>query len=306
MKRLFISLAVFSIGLTLFAQETVDLVTLTGRYSLPQSYKDTYTGEAHELGFSFAAQYGKNVTKNSMLAININHFYFNVQGDPAIPDNIANPMILNGTVVRTGLIQSFSNGRKLQLLLAPRLMSDFKNLDGNSFQMGAVVSFERRFNDDLKLGFGAMYNQERFGPYFVPLFILNWQVSSKWNINGLIPITARIEYKAKENLTIGINHFGMSTSYYLGDEAYAGDYIERLSIDPTLFVRQKLLGPLYVEAMVGRTISRGYKQYAGDQKVDLAIPLVTFGDNRTVKSVKFNDGLLLQLKLVINILRPQN
>jgi hypothetical protein len=43
-----------------------------------------------------------------------------------------------------------------------------------------------------------------------------------------------------------------------------------------------------------------------DQKVDLAIPLVTFGDNRTVKSVKFNDGLILQLKLVINILRPQN
>ena len=304
MKRLFISLAVFSIGLTLVAQETVDLVTLTGRYSLPQSYKDTYTGEAQELGFSFAAQYGKNVTKNSMIAINVNHFYFNVQGDPAIPDNIANPMILNGTVVRTGLIQSFSNGRKLQLLLAPRLMSDFKNLDGNSFQMGAVVSFERRFNDALKLGFGAMYNQERFGPYFVPLFILNWQVSSKLNINGLIPITARIEYKAKENLTIGINHFGMSTSYYLGDDAYAGDYIERLSIDPTLFVRQKLFGPLYLEAMVGRTIARGYKQYSGDQKVDLAIPLVTFGDNRTVKSVKFNDGLILNLKLVINILRP--
>lgn len=305
MKRLFISLAVFSIGLTLVAQETVDLVTLTGRYSLPQSYKDTYTGEAQESGFLFAAQYGKNIAKNSMIAINVNHFYFNVQGDPAIPDDLANPMILNGTVLRAGLIQSFSNGRKLQLFLAPRLMSDYKNLDGNSFQMGAVVSYERRYNDDLKLGFGAVYNQERFGPYFVPLFILNWQVSSKLNISGLIPVTARIAYKVKENLTIGFNHFGMSTSFYLGDDAYAGDYIERLSIDPTLFVRQKLFGPLFLEAMVGRTIARGYRQYAGDQKVKLAIPLVTFGDNRTVKSVKFNDGLILQLKLVINILRPQ-
>jgi hypothetical protein len=97
----------------------------------------------------------------------------------------------------------------------------------------------------------------------------------------------------------------LSTSFYLGDEAYAGDYIERLSIDPTLFIRQKLFGPLYLEGMVGRTIARNYKQYAGDQKVDFAIPLVAFGDNRTVKSVKFNDGLILQLKLVINILRPQ-
>lgn len=305
MKHLILSMAVLSMGFTLIAQETVDIFTLTGRYGLPQSYKDTYTGEAQESGFNIAAQAGFSAAENSYIGFNLNHFYFNVEGDPALPNQIANPMILNGTILRAGLIQSFSDGRKLMVLLAPRLMSDFKNLDGNSFQMGAVVSYQRKFNEDLTLGFGATYNQERFGPYLVPLFIINWQVSSKLNINGLIPITARIEYQVKQNLTLGFSHFGLSTSFYLGDDAYAGDYIERLSIDPTLFIRQKLFGPVYLEGMVGRTIARNYKQYAGDQKVDLAIPLVAFGDNRTVKSVKFNDGLILQLKLVINILRPQ-
>ena len=163
----------------------------------------------------------------------------------------------------------------------------------------------RNYNDDLTLGFGAMYNQELFGPYMVPLFLLNWQVSSKWNINGMIPVTARVEYKPMDNLTIGFNHFGLITTYYLGDEAYAGDYMERMSIDLSLFARQKLFGPVYLEGMVGRSFARSYKQYEGDQKVTFAIPLVTFGDNRTVKNVTFNDGILLQLKLVINILRPE-
>lgn len=305
MKRQLILLIALSMGFTLAAQETIDIFTFTGRYGLPQSYKDTYSEKATESGFLVAAQAGFNVSENSMIGFNVNHFYFNVQGDPSIPDNIANPIIINGTILRAGLIQSFSNGRKFQLLIAPRLMSDYKNLDGNSFQLGAIVSYEKKFHDDLNLGFGAMYNQELFGPYMVPLLFLNWQVSSKWNINGMIPVTARVEYKPMDHLTIGFNHFGLITSYYLGHEAYAGDYMERMSIDLSLFARQKLFGPVYLEGMVGRSFARSYKQYEGDQKVTFAIPLVTFGDNRTVKNVTFNDGILLQLKLVINILRPE-
>ena len=305
MKRLPILIIAISMCFTLEAQETIDILTITGRYGLPQSYKETYSEKATETGSLIAAQAGFNIAENSMIGFNLNHFYFNVQGDPSIPENIANPMILNGIILRAGLIQSLGNGRKLQLLLAPRLMSDFKNLDGNSFQMGAVVSYEKRFHDDLALGFGAIYNQELFGPYMLPIFTFNWQASSKVNINGMLPVTTRINYKLSDHLTVGFSHFGLSTTYYLGDEAYAGDYIERLSIDETLFVRQRLFGPVYLEGMVGRSFARGYKQYAGDQKVDFAIPLVTFGDNRTMKNVKFNDGIILQLKLVINILRPE-
>jgi len=56
--------------------------------------------------------------------------------------------------------------------------------------------------------------------------------------------------------------------------------------------------------MVGRSFGRSYTQYAGDQKVNFAIPLVAFGDNRTAKNVTFNDGLLLNLKLVLVFNRP--
>jgi hypothetical protein len=146
-----------------------------------------------------------------------------------------------------------------------------------------------------------------FGPYVVPLLDLNWKFASRWRLVGLIPVTGRVEYSVNDNMLVGFNHFGLITTYYLGDETYAGDYMERQSIDLSLFARHRLAGPLFVEFMAGRALGRKYRQYEGDQKVDFAIPLVTFGDNRTIKNefADFNDGFIFQLKLIVNMAVPE-
>ena len=120
----------------------------------------------------------------------------------------------------------------------------------------------------------------------------------------MLPIYAKVNYRVTDNLTAGISHFGLSTTYYLGNEDYQGDYIERFSIDPCLFARQRLFGNLYAEGRIGHSLSRKYKQYAGDDKISFAIPLVAFGDDRTLKNVRFDDGIIMELRLVYNILRP--
>jgi hypothetical protein len=305
MKRCFLFLFFGIIGFTLTAQKTQDVLVLSGRYGLPASYKDTYSGETPEWGALNSLTYGTDVVPNTKWVINVNHFYFNVPGVAEIPESLANPMVLNGIIVRTGVFQSFGNASRLQVLVAPRLMSDFQNLDGNSFQLGGILAYVKEFHQDLSLGFGAVYNQELYGPYMLPICILDWNLSDKWNIKGDIPITTRIKYQANDNLAMGLNYFGLTTSFYLGDEAYAGDYIERFSVDLSLFARQRLFGNFYIEGMAGRTMGRNYKQYTGDQKVDFAIPLVTFGDNRTVKNVRFNDGIILQAKLILNMPIPE-
>jgi hypothetical protein len=305
MKNTLVFLILLGLSASLSAQRTIDILTLTGRYGLPQEYKDTYTEKATEYGSILALTAGFKVAPKTTWAINLNHFYFNVQGDPAIPDDLANPIVVNGIILRTGIIQQLGNDMALQLLVAPRLMSDFRNLDGNSFQLGGVATLEKKFHDDLIMSFGAMLNMERFGPYLVPLVNLEWRISKKWSIEGMLPVTARVNYKVNDNFMVGFNHFGLITTYYLGDEAYDGDYLERQSIDLSLYARHRLFSIVYLEAMAGRTFGRTYKQFAGDQKVSFAIPLVTFGDNRTAKNVTFADGMLLNLKLVINIARPE-
>jgi len=251
-----------------------------------------------------ALTYGKKLTPKTMFVINVNHFYFNVKDEAEMPAEIASPIIINGIILRIGIVQEFKNGGELRLLAAPRLMSDFQNLDGNSFQMGGIASYQNDLNSRLNLGFGAMYNQELFGPYMVPLVLLDWQASERWYIEGMIPVTLKVHYRVNDGLDVGFNHFGLITSYALGNEAYEGDYMERQNIDLSLFARQRLYKNLFVEGMVGRTFGRSYTQYEGDQTVSFAIPLVTFGDERTAKNVTFNDGLVFSLKLIFNLKIP--
>lgn len=297
-------LCVCAISLQAQDRGTVDVVSLSGRYGLPQEYKDTYDGKATETGMLNALTAGFSLAPKTFFAINVNHFYFNVKDEAEMLEGIASPININGIILRTGIIQELGNGAKLQLLVAPRLMSDFKNLDGNSMQWGAVVSYQNDLSEDLNLGFGAMYNQELFGPYMVPLFLLNWQVSERWFLEGMIPVTFKAHYRVNEGLDVGFNHFGLITTYYLGDDEYAGDYIERQSIDLSLFARQRIYKNIFIEGMVGRSIGRSYEQYDGDQTVSFGLPLITFGDERVVKNTTFNDGMIFTLKLIFNMKRP--
>ncbi len=311
MKRFIFLLFAGAMGQALSAQETVDVLSLSGRYGLPQNYKDAaYAGQATEWGSINSFTAGFHIASQTMLVFNVNHFYFNVQGDPEpdFPNDIpiADPVKVNGIILRTGLLQKFSKGRSLQILVAPRLMSDFQNMDGNSFMLGGVVAYKKKLRDELSIGFGAIYNTELFGPYMVPFLDLDWQVSSNWRIKGMIPITARVEYTVNENMLVGFNHFGLITTYALGNEDYAGDYMERQSIDLSLFVRQRLAGNIFVEGMAGYAVGRKYRQFEGDQKVDFAIPLVAFGDDRVIKNefASFDNGIILTLKLIYNMPLP--
>ncbi len=311
MKRLILLLAFGSMSLAFFAQETIDILSLSGRYGIPKDYSEAGTsGQATEWGSINSFSIGFDIFKNSKVILNLNHFYFNVQGDPdpVFPGNVAHPVKINGIILRTGIRQYFSEGRQLQVLVMPKLMSDFQNLDGNSFMFGGVATYKKVYRDELSVGFGAMYSTELFGPYLVPILDLYWQFAEKWRIYGLIPITARVEYDVNDNMMVGFNHFGLITTYYLGDDAYAGDYMERQSIDLSLFVRHHIAGPIFIEGMVGRALGRNYRQYEGDQKVDFAIPLVAFGDERVVKDqldTSFDDGLILTLKLIVNLAMPE-
>ena len=307
MKRCAFIFLIVVFGLSLHAQErgTKDIISISGRYGLAQDYKSTYDGKATEYGMLNSLTAGFKLAPRTMFAININHFYFNVQDEAEMPDDIASPIIVNGFILRAGIIQQFNNGGKLQLLVAPRLMSDFQNLDGNSFQWGGLATYQNDLSEDLNLGFGAMFNRELFGPYLVPLFLLDWKVSERWYIEGMIPVTLKVHYRVNEGLEVGFNHFGLITSYYLGDENYAGDYMERTSIDLYLFARQRLYKNFFIEGMVGRTFGRSYYQYDGDETISFGLPLVSFGDDRTANNVTFNDGLIFTLKLIFNMKVPE-
>lgn len=284
-----------------FGQDRLDLFTLSGRYGFPATYDSIYKGNGTETGVMSSLVAPARLSQKSIWYSSLNYFYWSVNNSEDMPDDVMNPIQIHGFILRTGLIQKFEKDRSLQVLIAPRLMTDFRNLDVDHLQMGGLVVYEKKYHEKLRMGFGALYNQEFFGPNLVPLVNLDWKINNKWSIVGLLPIYAKIKYKFTERLDGGLSHFGLVTTYRLGDPDYEGDYIERKSIDEALYARYQLFGDFFLEGRFGYALGRSYKQYEADQKVDLSIPLVTFGDNRIAKTASIHDGLIASLRLVYSI-----
>ena len=301
-NTLFISLILCNIAT---AQNSLDIFTVSGRYGLPQAYDSSLSGKATEYGIFAGLTLPVVITQQTIWYNSLNYFYFHVDNEPELNIATADPVNLHGFILRSGLYRKFARGRGIQLLFAPRLMSDLEKVDGKSFQFGGLFMYEKKFRETLSMSFGLMYNQELFGPYFVPLINVNWQPAEKWRIAGLLPIYAKISYIVNDRFNIGMSHFGLITSYALNDPDYTGDYIERKSIDLSLYGRYKIAGNFYIEGRFGRTFGRSYTQYTGDQKVSWGIPLVTFGDEREQKNINFDDGIILDFRVVYNIPIPE-
>ena len=195
-----------------------------------------------------------------------------------------------GFILQTGLVHKLNENNALLFLFVPRLMGDLEKVTSESFQFGGIAMFEKHFRETLTMRFGASFNQERFGPYVVPLVYLDWKLSEKWKIKALLPVYTRVSYQANESLSVGFYQFGLITSYHLEHQDYAGNYMERSSIDLSLFARQRINGNIHLEARAGFALSREYAQYDGDEKIDFGLPLANFGDDRVQKNANFNDG----------------
>ncbi|MEQ8473128.1 MAG: DUF6268 family outer membrane beta-barrel protein [Marinoscillum sp.] len=211
---------------------------------------------------------------------------------------------LHQFILQTGWVRKLNEDQAFQVLLVPRLMSDLEHIDGDHFQFGGIGLYEQRFSDNLLMRFGGMFNTDRFGPMFVPLIYADWNISTKWFLIGLVPIYSKIGYRMTERMTIGVSQFGLITSFQMGDPAFNDDYIERKSIDLSVFVRYQVTGNIYLEPRVGYAVGRSYRQFNSGDQVDYRIAILTVGDSRTQQNTSFDPGIIFDLRFVYNLPVP--
>ena len=298
-RILFVMAFVFMLKVS--GQERLDLFTLGGTYGFPTAYDSIYQGKGTETGVTASLVAPARLSEKSIWYNSLNYFFWGVDNDEEMAEDIMNPIRLHGFILRTGLVREFEKGRTLQLIFAPRFMTDFKNINSDHFQLGGIVTYGKRYSEKLRMGFGALFNQEFFGPNLVPLIDLDWKISEKWSIVGMFPVYGKVKYRFNERLDGGWSHFGLVTTYRLGDPAYQGDYIDRRSIDETLFARYRVFGDFFLEGRFGYSLGRSYNQYEADQKVDFTLPLISIGDDRVPKTASIHDGWIASLRLVYSI-----
>lgn len=305
MRLVVMAVAVWFSAIPLMSQNSIDIFAVSGRLGLPTPYDPELPEKAQESGALVNLKIPVILSEKSIWFSNFSYTWSRVSNGLTLPAEVVNPIDLHGFVLQTGLVQRIDEKRAFQLLFVPRFMSDFIAPGKDAWQFGAVGLYANKFGENLLMRFGVMYNQELSGPLLVPLIDIDWKFAPHWSITGLIPIYGKVNYKLNEKLTTGISMFGLVTSYALSDPLYNTDYMERTSIDLTLFAKWNLAGNIFMEGRIGYALARNYNQYDKSEKVDLKVSIVKFGDNRgePINPV-FSDGGIAELRLVYSLNLP--
>ena len=195
-----------------------------------------------------------------------------------------------------GVNHKFSESNSLLFVLLPKLNSDFKDLNSNAFQLGFISTYSHRVNEDFLWKAGLYYNSEFFGPFFVPIFGLDWRLNKKVSIKGDLPIYAKVNVGFNENISVGLGYIALVSTFRLSGD-FQDAYTSRFAIEPYLYADVKVVKNIYLNGKVGYTLGRNYPIYAKDDKVDWQLMFMKFGDDREQLNPEIEEGLFMEFTL---------
>jgi len=289
---------------SLFAQNRFDIFYFSGNYNFMESTdvnpdKNIETSVMSNLSLPIVLK------DSSIWFTSIDYQYFSVKNEYNVLDGSLIPPVdqfnLHGVILRIGYIHYFNSTQSLQVLFAPRLMTDFTANFSNSLQLGGILMYEKIKNDDLIWRIGVLYNEEFFGTYIVPVLYLDWNVTSKIKLKGLLPVYGKIYTKPSEKLSYGMHFIGLTTSYRINEPGYKNFYVDRRSIDISAFTNVHLWDNIFLEARAGYSLRKDYGLFAENDKMVLGLPLVDIGDDRTQLNEEFGGSPFLHLRLTYSI-----
>ena len=199
-----------------------------------------------------------------------------------------------------GYNHRFDEKKSFLFILLPKLNSDFRNINSNALQLGFFTTYSKRSSEKFLWKVGIYFNTEFFGPFVVPLFGLNWDVSPKLSITGDLPIYAKIKYSLNNNFSTGAGYIALVSSYRLTGE-FNDAYTSRYAIEPYVFAEVKFLKHIYFNGKLGYTMGRKYPVYAKDDRLDWQLLFIKFGDDRTQLNPEIQDNFFFELGLAFRV-----
>jgi hypothetical protein len=178
------------------------------------------------------------------------------------------------------------------LEISPKLNSDFVNITFKHFQIGATVLFFKEKKPGFTWQFGAYYNQDTYGPFFMPLAGFNWKISDKSFCSLLLPAYINFEQKISKKLYTGFEMEMTGETFRLGGSKYKDSYISQLGeskltflAEPRLFLDVYLTKHLVFYIKPGFRLFQKYEHFTNEDK----LVIKTYSKSEYVEG-KFNDS----------------
>jgi len=156
--------------------------------------------------------------------------------------------------------------------VSPKLNSDLKNISGRHYQIGGIVIMYFETRKDFFWQFGLVYNQDTYGPFFMPLLGLSIANENSYFV-ALLPAYILYERKLSPKFYAGFELELRGETFRLGDSQYENSFISQLGenkltflTEPRLFVDFYLTRHLVLFVKPGIRLFHKYEHYTEDDQ----------------------------------------
>lgn len=202
-----------------------------------------------------------------------------------------------GAMAKLGINRKHTSRWSGTYLLLPKLSSNLEGLNGNDVQMGALVLLKYQPKAHLNYRVGCYANTDRFGPMVVPIAGIYW-LRGRTEVSAALPITADINYRLLPHLRLGTRFAGINKTYHLHHEP--GKYLEKVNNEWSVYAHMDW-GRMNMQLFAGHSIARSFKSYDSDDRIDLSLSALKFGNDRMPVHTGFGDGFIFKAALFYRI-----
>jgi hypothetical protein len=281
------------------AQERFEVFYVAGNYNFMEKTSDT-DNKNYESALLTQFRYPYFFKDSSMWYTQINYHIFDIDNRLADPVSF-DRFQLHGFLLRTGYIKKFNSKQSLVLLFTPRYMTDFNASFSDSFQPGGMILYEKIKNKNLMWRAGLMYNGDFFGPYFVPILDLDWKITKTLRFTGSLPIFGELFFQPGPKFAGGLHFIGITSTYRIDEPTFENTYVDRRSIDLSLFSRVHLFSHFFLTARFGYSLTRDYGLYEQNDKMQFGMPLLDVGDDRTRLNEEYEGSPFVHLRISLMV-----
>ena len=193
--------------------------------------------------------------------------------------------------------KSFSRKYSLSVSFIPTLSSDLDDFSAEDMIYTGAAALKVKVSDKFSYSLGAVYSKQFFGALFLPLLGFDWQINSRVNLSGSLPVNQKLKYNLSDKNDVGIiNNLGIGGGTYRLSEVLNSTYFQAQQSKIALFYSYLPSKKFSIDINAGYNYVQKLGFYDKNEKIDLApfdslddrIPLTEYNKNGISVGVGIN------------------
>jgi Domain of unknown function (DUF6268) len=235
-------------------------------------------------------------SSGSVLAgINLEHLRFSGER-PGFP--VAS---VTGVLPLVGYRKRLSPQLELTALALPALNSDLRDVRAADLTWGGVVRAAYRPSARRAYRLTLGYRQQFYGPQYVVLVGVDWQLGRRWRAFGDLPTTFTLSYAASPRVAVGFNLNGINTAYRLQDR---DRYFQYQQGHYGLFAEAYLSTHWALRATAAYAVTRRLDVFEQGDRWPATIDYIGLGQEPTPVNPVIDKGTAFKLALSYRVAVP--